>query len=191
LFRFPLAVACAALLYGAGLGALNAKDRHKSDPPQDRIEVVAQLLLAGGSVTRFVVTQHYRRDYLYAESSGGKSVTLIDITDLIRPSVLAGVAPSNGGGNLVSAAGTAALIGDGGNVNPSAISPQTFRIMSFADPTHPVVKQEFLNVSAIGRDEKRNLIFLANPQGLWILQEKLAVDPELEKEWEHMMLDNR
>jgi hypothetical protein len=68
---------------------------------------------------------------------------------------------------------------------------QTFRIMSFADPAHPASKQEFLDVSAVLRDGNRGLIFLANPQGIWILQEKLALDPAFEKEWEHTALDNR
>ena len=63
--------------------------------------------------------------------------------------------------------------------------------MSFADPQHPTVQQEFANVSAFARDENRGLIFLANPQGVWILHEKLAMDPSLEREWEHMALDSR
>ena len=41
------------------------------------------------------------------------------------------------------------------------------------------------------RDDKRGLMFLANAQGVWILQQQYAMDPEAVKEWEHMMLDNR
>ncbi len=44
---------------------------------------------------------------------------------------------------------------------------------------------------AMATDDKRGLIFLANPQGVWILQQQYATDPQSEKEWEHMMLDNR
>lgn len=172
------------------IGPLGAKDRHKAPPPQDQIEVVAHLPLSGEPATRFVLTQHYRREYLYATLSSGKAVTLIDVTDPSKPSVLADVSPALAGGNIVTAAGTAALISESGSGSDRA-KPQTFRIMSFADPAHPVVSQEFANVSAIGRDDKRGLIFLANPQGVWILHEKLAIDPEGEKEWEHMMLDNR
>jgi hypothetical protein len=63
--------------------------------------------------------------------------------------------------------------------------------MSFADPLHPSVKQEFQDVTAMATDDKRGLIFLANSQGVWILQQRYAMDPQFEKEWEHMMLDNR
>jgi len=151
---------------------------------------VAHLVLDGDAVTRFHVTQHYRREYLYAETTGGKAVKLIDVTDARNPTILTDVAASPTGGNVVTAAGTAALISTGSS--PAAtVAPQTFRIMSFADPAHPVVSQEFPNVSAIEHDDKRGLIFLANGQGLWVLHEKLAMDPEFAKEWEHMMLDNR
>jgi hypothetical protein len=173
------------------ISTLNAKDRHRADSPQDQIDVVAQLPVANGAVTRFLVTRHYRRDYLYAELNGGKSVDLIDITDLSRPSVIAGVTPPAGNANLVSVAGTAALVTDTDAVPAQPLSPHTFRILSFADPAHPVALREFTNVSAIGRDGSRALIFLANPQGIWILQQKPAMDPAFEKEWEHMMLDNR
>jgi hypothetical protein len=173
------------------IGPLAAKDRHKAAPPQDQIEVVAHLPLSGEAVGRFLLTQHYRRDYLYAASSNGKAVTLIDVTDPGKPSVLADVSPALAGGSVVTAAGTAALISDARTGTDATDKSQTFRIMSFADPAHPVVSQEFTNVSAMSRDDKRGLIFLANGQGLWILHEKLAMDPEFEKEWEHMMLDNR
>lgn len=189
--RFLSTLACLIVLSSVTAVTLEAKDRHKAAPPQDRIEVTAHLALSGGSITGFLVTRHYQRDYLYAEASDGRTVTLIDVSDVSRPAVLANTTSSPRTASLVTAAGTAVLVADGGSATPQAITPQTFRIMSFADPIHPVVSQEFADVSAIGRDDRRGLIFLANPQGIWILHETLAVDPASEKEWEHMMLDNR
>jgi hypothetical protein len=178
------------------IAALNGKDKHpkaQPDEPQDQIAVVAHLPLTGGAVTRFLTTEHYRRDYLYAEHESGKAVTLIDVTKLNNPAVLADMTyPSgNGGGdNLVAVTGNAALVA--ASINPAApATPQTFRIMSFTDPLHPTVKQEFSGVTAMTRDDKRGLIFLANAEGVWILQQKFAMDPAYVKEWEHMMLDAR
>jgi len=185
--RFSFAVVSALLL----VCSLSAKDHHKAAPPEDQIEVIAHLPLNGATVTRFLSTQHYRRNYLYAESASGKTVTMIDVTDAAKPALLADVASAPAAGDVVMAAGTAALISTSDHALSISAQPQTFRIMSFADPAHPVVSQEFPNVSAVARDDKRSLIFLANGQGLWILREKLAMDPEFEKEWEHMMLDNR
>jgi len=164
------------------------KDKHPKkaeDAPQDQIDVVAHLPLTGGPVTGFLETQHYRRSYLYAEHESGQTASLIDITNGARPALLADIRS----GSLVAVAGNAALVSS--QAPSTQIAPQTFRIMSFADPLHPAVKQQFDRVTAIARDEKRGLIFLANDGGVWILQQKFAQDPEAEKEWEHMMLDNR
>jgi hypothetical protein len=176
------------------IAALNGKDKHpkaQPDAPQDQIAVVAHLPLTGGAVTRFLTTEHYRRDYLYAEHEAGKAVTLIDVTKLNNPAVLADMTyPSGGGDSLVAVTGNAALVAASTSTATPA-TPQTFRIMSFTDPLHPAVKQEFSGVTAMARDDKRGLIFLANAEGVWILQQKFAMDPAYEKEWEHMMLDAR
>ncbi len=167
---------------------------HKSQPvtPEDQIEVLAHLPATGGAITRFFETQHYRRQYLYAEHASSKSVTLIDVTKLSEPAVLAEVAfPAGASDNLVAVTGNAALVSTQAASNLNSASPQTFRIMSFADPLHPAVKQQFNNVTAMARDDKRGLIFLANDAGIWILQQRYAQDPEEEKEWEHMMLGAR
>jgi hypothetical protein len=185
------------------IAALNGKDKHpkaQPDAPQDQIAVVAHLPLTGGAVTRFLTTEHYRRDYLYAEHEAGKAVTLIDVTKLNSPAVLADMTYPSGGGagngagsggdSLVAVTGNAALVAASTNTAAPA-APQTFRIMSFTDPLHPTVKQEFAGVTAMARDDRRGLIFLANAEGVWILQEKFAMDPAYVKEWEHMMLDAR
>jgi hypothetical protein len=182
------------LISAAGL---NGKDKHpKAQPnaPQDQITVVAHLPLTGGAVTRFLTTEHYRRDYLYAEHESGKAVTLIDVTRFSQPAVLADMTyPTGGRDNLVAVTGNAALVAAATSnaMSPQPLTPQTFRIMSFTDPLHPAVMQEFTGVTAMTRDDKRGLIFLANAEGVWILQEKYAADPAYEKEWEHMMLDAR
>jgi hypothetical protein len=192
--RNPRHFSIFSILLLISIAALNGKDKHpkaQPDAPQDQIAVVAHLPLTGGAVTRFLTTEHYRRDYLYAEHESGKVLTLIDITKLNNPAVLADMTyPSGRADNLVAATGNAALVAASTNTVAPA-TPQTFRIMSFTDPLHPTVKQEFTGVTAMARDDKRGLIFLANAEGVWILQEKYAMDPAYEKEWEHMMLDAR
>jgi hypothetical protein len=171
------------------------RNKHpKAQPglPQDEIQVIAHVPSTGGPVTQFVFTQHYRRDYLYAGHESGKLVSLIDVTDLRHPAVLADMSyPAAGGENMIAAVGNSALVATAPEVSAAPATPKTFRIMSFADPLHPTVKQEFAGVTAMARDEKRGLIFLANSEGIWVLQQQFAADPQAEKEWEHMMLDAR
>ena len=166
---------------------LSAKDKKPKSPPQDQIEVVAHIPLTTGPVLRFLATEHYSSHYLYAEHGAGSSVTLIDITRPNQPAVLAEVAyPSAGPDSLVVVSGTAALVTSGGS--PHSGPPQTIRVFDFSDPHNPKVSHEFNGVTAIDRDDRRGLIFLANAEGVWILHQSRAEDPEVEKAYAHHVI---
>jgi len=172
--------------------AMNKK--HKSPPsqPRDAIKVVGHIPLAGGPITRFVCTQHYSSDYLYAEHGAGEDITIIDVTKTEQPSVLANVPdpPDGGSEGLVAVAGTAALVRTEQGTPAAAPTPQTLRIMDFSDPQHPKIAREFTGVTAIGSDEKRGLVFVANAAGIWILQQHFAEDPKVEAEYTRYVLYN-
>lgn len=171
--------------------AASAKKNHKpaSSPPTDSIEVVGHIPLVGGPIADFVSTQHYSSYYLYAEHVNGEQITLTDVTRTAYPAVLADVPYMPGGGaeGLVAVAGTAALVSQGKSASKPA-APETVRIMDFSDPQHPKVAREFAGVTAIGRDNNRGLVFIANPEGIWILQQNLATDPQVEEEYAHHVL---
>jgi hypothetical protein len=187
------------LLLGVGLtvlSTLSAKDKKpKAAPkdPQDAIEVVGHIPLVNGPVKRFLSTQHYSSYYLYAEHDAGKSVTLIDVTKAAKPVVLADVAYPSGGGSasLFAVTGTAALTTEEQGAALPSPAPQTIRIMDFSDPKQPKVAREFAGVTAISRDDRRGLIFLANADGIWILHQTFAEDPEVEKAYtKHVLYDH-
>jgi hypothetical protein len=169
----------------------DAKDKKPKEDPKDTIEVVGHIPLTDGSVTRFISTPHYSSFYLYAEHEGGK-VTLIDVTKTNKPAVLADVANLAGGpGSLSLVTGTAALISTDSSAPTAAKAPQTIRIMDFSDPQNPKVAREFTGVTAMSRDDSRGLIFVSNAEGIWILQQHFALDPEVEKAYDHYVLYNR
>jgi hypothetical protein len=166
---------------------LSAKDRKPKSPPQDSIEVIAHIAVGSGPVLRLLTTEHFSSYYLYAEHGAGASATLIDTTKPNQPAVLAEVAyPSAGPDSLVVVSGTAALVASGGTPQPAA--PTTIRILDFSDPRNPTVAREFSGVTAINRDDRRGLIFLANAAGVWILHQSRAVDPEVEKAYAHRVI---
>jgi hypothetical protein len=66
--------------------------------------------------------------------------------------------------------------------------PQTLTIMDLSDPQHPKVAREFTGVTAIGKDDKRGLVFIANGEGVWILQQHFADDPQVEEEYTRQVL---
>ena len=169
--------------------AKNKKPKTGPPDPTDQIEVVGHIPVTNGPVRRFLATQHYSSYYLYAEHEGGAQVTLIDVTKTDHPAVLADVAymPSKARGSVAVVAGTAALVSSDAS-SSTALPPQTFRIMDFSDPKNPKLAREFAGVTAISRDDKRGLIFLANPEGIWILAQNLAEDPEVKRAYEYYVI---
>ncbi len=169
----------ALLLVAAGGHQLAAKDKRKqsTDPARDQITVEAHIPVAGGPITQFAATRHYSRAYVYAERGPGRPVTLLDVTNPAKPQILSQVAASSNAvaGNLVAVAGTAALSTSAGAVaTPPA---QTIRLMDFSDPANPQVTQQFEGVTAVEK-LSNGLIMLANGDGVWILSQHLADDPE-------------
>ena len=118
------------------------------------------------------------------------SVTLIDVTNTNRPAVLADVAyaPNGGSESLSVVAGTAALVTSESGAPGTAKAPQTVRIMDFSDPQNPKIAREFTGVTAMSKDDRRGLIFVANSEGIWILRQHLAEDPDVEKAYANYVL---
>jgi hypothetical protein len=180
--NIAIAAICAALIPAA-----SAKDKKTKESPKDEIEVVGHVALTDGPVRRFLLTEHYSRSYLYAERGAGQSVTLIDVTRAAQPSVVADLANASGdSGNLTMVSGTAALVSSNAVASTQAPS-QTIRIMDFSDPKNPKVAREFAGVTAVTRDEHRGLVFIANGEGVWILQQHLATDPEVMKAYDYYL----
>jgi hypothetical protein len=162
-----------------------AKDRKSKDSAKDEIQVIGHVQLPNGPVRRFLLTDHYSSVYLYAERDAGKNVTLIDVTKPSRPSVIADLANAGGdSGNLTLATGTAALVSSAPGAVPSG-GPQSIRIMDFSDLKNPKVVREFSGVTAMSRDERRGLVYIADGDGVWVLQQRLATDPEVEKAYDY------
>jgi hypothetical protein len=182
------AVLFAGLIVALPAGAKNKKAA--TSAPQDQIEVVGHIPLTGGPVKRFLATQHYSSYYLYAEREAGGNSTLIDVTKTTQPAVLADVAyaPTSGSGSLSVVAGTAALVASEPAASTSPAAPQTLRIMDFSNPQNPKVAREFTGVTAMSRDDGRGLIYVANTDGVWILQRHFAQDPEVQKAYEDYVI---
>jgi len=191
-FHSSLLLIVAASIAIPGGQAKEKKPKPAPKEPQDEIQVVGHVPLTGGAVTRFIATQHYSSYYLYAEHDGGQ-LTLLDVTHTVRPMVVAEVpaALEDPGANLYAVAGTAALVTDGVEAVAPTPKGQTVRIMDFSDPPHPKVAREFKDVTAMTRDERRALIFLANNEGIWILHQSYAEDPKVQEEYaKHVLYDH-
>ncbi len=155
--------------------------------PQDQIELVGHVALSSGPVKRFLPTRHYSSYYLYIEHQSGNTVTLLDVTRPEEPVVLANIPLPSGSGSasLLAVAGTSGLITDEQSPAQPESRSLTMRIMDFSNPKDPKVAREFTGVTAIQQDDQRGLMFVAASDGLWILHEHPATDPEIERAYDH------
>lgn len=158
--------------------------------PEDRIDILANLAIAGGPVIRVTMTRHYSRSYLYLEHAS-RTLTLVDVTDPSHPSIIASMdLPASQSGTILTAAGDAALVSSDA-LQPVSGQKQTMSIVSFADPAHPQTVKQFTNVTCTAMDNRRGLVFVANSEGLWILHRNPAEDPEVQERYAREVLYNR
>src|SRR5205814_4325334 len=136
-----MAVGFGLLVFSTAVQAKDKKIKAAPTEPRDAIEVVGHVPSTNRPVKRFLATQHYSSSYLYAEHDDGKDVTLIDVTKVTQPSVLADEAyPSNGGsGSLFAVAGTAVLVAEEEGPAAPVAKPPTIRTIDCADLPPPKV----------------------------------------------------
>jgi hypothetical protein len=188
-------VKCFAML-GAALVAgtpfLLAANKPVATPERDRIEVIAHLPLSGGPAVQLTSGYHWRRNYLYVSHGPKAAVEVFDVTEAATPKATAqlDIPQQQASGIVAAVVGTAALVASPASNPAPAPAPRTISILSFADPEHPALVRRFDGVTAMLKDPSRGLVYLANPEGLWVLRMEPATDVELEREYDHQILYN-
>jgi hypothetical protein len=164
------------------LPSASARNKAKAPAPdtnKDQIDVLANLSVTGGPITRFTMTRHQSRSYLYIEHAS-HALTLVDVTDANHPTVVANL-DTPAAGAVLTAAGDAALI-TSEDTPATAVTPKpkTMTIVSFADRAHPQTIRQFNKVTCTALDDARGLVYVANDDGLWILHRNPSEDAELQ-----------
>jgi hypothetical protein len=153
---------------------LQAKESQKAQTSKSP-EVLAHIPL--NSVT--TVQMFTRRDnkgrlYLYALGAAGQAVSVIDITDAAKPSVISQVAYPGpiGYGNVQTVGTNTALveIADQPGVPANATPAKNLALLDISNPAAPHITLRFAGVTAVSRDDSRSLLFIANNDGLWIVR---------------------
>ena len=141
--------------------------------------VVAHLPLPGPSATQMLLQRHDGKLYLYVDQGGRQGVAVVDVTNPSRPSVVNRVAwPGRVADGGVQLLGSGLALSEAPDSQTLALgtfrTPQTVSILDMADPAHPQVLQAFSGVTSTLPDIARNLIFIANANGLWIVQSRVG-----------------
>ncbi|MGO4880789.1 MAG: hypothetical protein ACLP59_08210 [Bryobacteraceae bacterium] len=161
----------------------------KGGSAADQIEVIAHLPVSGGRVTQLTTATHWSKEYLYVAHGSAGPVTILDVTNPSTPAETGqlDIPPQEAGERVGDVVGNVALFSSA----PAPVSPRTVTIVSFADPEHPTVTQQFAGVTATVQDRARRLIYLANSDGLWVLRDKPATDMEAQREYARYVLYDR
>ncbi|HJY84530.1 MAG TPA: hypothetical protein VKK81_26045 [Candidatus Binatia bacterium] len=164
-----------------------AKPRHSkpADPP---VRIIAHLALQEGPVRQMFVREQKRErkriQYLYIEQASKERFTIVDVTNPAQPNVTNELAwPKDASTDKLQLVGNnlALSIAREQNGTVAALDPLTesVSLLDVSNPADPHRLYSFSGVTSVLLDSDRNLIYITNNQGLWILKHKpqLRVDP--------------
>lgn len=145
-------------------------------PTEVPAKVIAHLTLKEAPGSEMLLQSKGDKQYLYIQKASKQGFTVIDVTKPVLPTLV-----NHGAQSSDSTAGKLEIVGPDvglaevpdknakGVLRNSDSPTETVKILDLSDPAHPKVLQTFTGVTSILQDSSRGLIYLANNDGLWIL----------------------
>jgi hypothetical protein len=182
-----------AFLVVSALIASNALAEPKSEPPvrpTQKVTVIAHLPLPGTPVSQVLLRQKGSKEYLYIQQTEKEGFTIVDVTQPEHPSVVKNVTladksgeeklemvgngvvlaetpdSSSAGSTMHELAPAKSQAGSGAAVP----STESIRVLDLSDPKNPRTLQTFNGVTKVLAEDDRNLIYITNGDGLWVLR---------------------
>jgi len=160
-----------------------AKDKPTQSETQ-RVSVIAHLPIEGAPVSQLFVQEEGGKQYLYIRQASQSGYTIVDVSHANKPKIVKrDTSQLSNGQRLQMIGGGIALsetpesAGTGGVRHelapakaPAANSPQSLRVLDMSDPANPKTLQTFEGVTSVLADDSRDLIYIANNEGVWILR---------------------
>jgi len=174
---------CNALVLLAFFAATapGADAKHRAVKPLEQpATVVAHLALSGSPTSQMDLHENGSKQYLYIGANSNEGFTVVDVTNPEKPNVIKRVAWPNEAstGRLQMVSGGLALAeapdSDSVAVDPPP-STRTVKVLDLSDPANPRAVLSFSGVTSTLNDEARNLLYITNREGLWILRNNQAL----------------
>jgi hypothetical protein len=167
-----------------------AKSREKKehqDRPQSKavgIYLIGHLPLPETTVSRISAASDPSQPLLQLTDAVHGTLAVVDVTQPARPKLLqqSRLPAELAQANVQVRVGDAALLTLSQNDSPAHADPQSVTLVSFADPSNPKTLQRFEDVTAVWNDRDRDLIYLSNAEGLWILKIYSPADKRAEEQ---------
>jgi len=152
--------------------------------------VTGHLYLEGMAVKQILIGRQRDEAYLYLQRADDNVLAVVDVTTSAKPVLLDRITLPEAADSIVNLqAGDADLVmafapesgasAVSSSSDPSAVPIQSVRLLDLTDPEHPTILTSFNGVTSTATDEGRELVFLANSQGLWVVsyQRTLPLPP--------------
>lgn len=185
-----------AVLLLSTLISINAVASARTESPTQKASVIAHLPLPGTPVSQLVLREQGSKEYLYIQQTAKEGFTVIDVTRPERPSVVRDVTlPSKGGNEKLEMLGSGLALAETPDSSSAGstqheLSPakpaagsgapaprtESIRVLDLSDPKNPRTLQTFDGVTKVVADDVRNLIYITNGEGLWILRHNPNVE---------------
>ncbi len=168
--RVCMILSAAAVVVSAPGMAANSK------PTEVPAKVIAHLRLQEAPGSEMLLQNKGDRQYLYVQKESKQGFTIIDVTNPRLPSLVnRGTTSNDATAGKLEMAGPEVALAEVPDKNSTGVirstnnPTETVKILDLSDPAHPKVLQTFTGVTGILQDSARGLIYLANNEGLWIL----------------------
>ncbi len=151
----------------------------------DEVLVRSQLPLPGGPVQQMFYREFGGRAYLYISQANEPGYVVVDVTNDRHPKIIKEIVlPHEGEQEALEMVGAGLGVAGRPDNPPAQSAPaiqelsgnpsgQFMRLLDLSDPSHPRTLMTFDGVTSIVLDDRRNMIYLTNGEGLWILHHRV------------------
>jgi hypothetical protein len=139
-------------------------------PAVQPASVIAHLPLGGSPASQMFLGERGGTQYLYLGQTSKDGVMIVDVTKPSQPSVVKRMAWPN-----EASSGKLQMIGGGLALTEAPDTatvprPETLTVLDLSDPTNPRTILSLSGVTSTLTDDARNLIYIINNDGLWIVK---------------------
>jgi hypothetical protein len=171
--------AALVLLAFLAAGAINTNAKPRPDKPAAQpATVIAHVALPGASVSQLVLQDRGGKQYLYLEQASEEGFAIVDVTMPNQPNIIKHQTwPNKASVGRLQLVGTGLALAEA----PEAATVEnvsltrTLRVLDLSDPTNPRTVLSFSGVTSTLADDARNLVYITNSEGLWILRDNQAL----------------
>jgi len=176
----PICNALALLaFFAATIPGADAKHR-AARPSEQPATVVAHLALSGSPTSQMDLHENGDKQYLYISANSNEGVTVVDVTNPDQPTVIRRLAwPNEASTGRLQMVSSGLALAEGPDNDSMAATPppstRTVKVLDLSDLANPRTVLSFSGVTSTLDDEARNLVYITNREGLWILRDNQAL----------------